>query len=38
MAHNERDSVYEKAASITIDSDENTLEKHVNGIIDVLEK
>lgn len=32
MLHQERDNLYEKAASFTIDSDDNDLEKHVLSI------
>lgn len=36
--HQKRDALYEKVASLTINSDDNDLEKHIKAVVDAVKK
>lgn len=36
--HHKRDALYEKVASLTLNSDDNDLEKHIKGVVDAVKK
>lgn len=36
--HQKRDALYEKVASLTVNSDDNALEKHIKEVVDAVTK